>query len=322
MAGKSLKRKSPELVSLVVPVFNESEGLGRFFERAIPVLEKLDIAWEIICVNDGSVDDSLAELLLRHKQEKRIKVVSLSRNFGKEIALSAGLDFAKGDAVIPIDADLQDPPELIADMLESWRRGSKVVLAVRKKRAREGVFRRLLSKGFYRLFNAVSSVKMTPDAGDFRLLDRRVVDVVKSMPERTRMMKGLFAWPGFESEIIYFEREERSVGESRFGLRGLWRLAWDGLVSFSTLPLVLWIYLGGFVSLCAVGYAVFIAVRTLVFGVDVPGYASLMTAVLFLGGMQLLSLGIIGLYLHKIFKETKQRPLYVVADSYGVDDAL
>lgn len=320
MAKGTSKRQSSVLISLIVPVFNEREVLKPFFDRTIPVLEGLNHQWEIICINDGSVDGSLDALKTFHKQDKRIKIISLSRNFGKEVALSAGLDAAKGDAVIPIDADLQDPPELIPELINHWQQGKRVVLAVRKKRGKEGFVRKVLSRGFYRLFNAVSSVKMTPDAGDFRLLDRRVVDVVKSMHERTRMMKGLFAWPGFESHIVYFDREERICGKSQFNFASLWKLAWDGLVSFSTLPLVLWIYMGGFVSLCAVGYAGFIAVRTLIFGVDVPGYASLMTAVLFLGGMQLLSLGIIGLYLHKIFKETKQRPLYVIADSYGVDD--
>ncbi len=320
MSKKIVAKEKLQMLSLVVPVYNEVAVLSTFFERTIAVLNTLPYCWEIICVDDGSKDETLRALLEQHKKDERVKVVALSRNFGKEVALSAGLDLSKGDAVIPIDADLQDPPELIPEMIEHWKRGKKMVLAVRKRRATEGLVRRFLSKAFYRVFNAVSSVNMTPDAGDFRLIDRRIVNVVKSMPERTRMMKGLFAWPGFDTHHLYFERKERVAGESHFSLFKLWQLAWDGLVSFSTLPLVLWIYLGGFVSLFAVGYAAFIAVRTLVFGVDVPGYASLMTAVLFLGGMQLLSLGVMGLYLNKIFKETKHRPLYVIAESYGVNN--
>lgn len=311
------KKSDSAVISIVVPVYNEAGNLPAFFGRITPVLESLKLPWEIICVDDGSKDESLDLLRKVHKKDKRIKLIAFSRNFGKEIALTAGLDAAKGAAIIPIDADLQDPPELIPDMVSHWQKGEKVVLAVRKKRAREGLIRKALSKAFYHLFAKISSVELVPDAGDFRLLDRQVVDIVKSMHERTRFMKGLFAWSGYKPKILYFERENRTGGESHFSLFKLWRLAWDGIVSFSTFPLVLWIYLGSFISLSAFIYAVFITVRTWVLGVDVPGYASLMTVMLFLGGIQLMSLGVIGMYLNKVFKETKQRPLYVIMEKLG-----
>jgi glycosyltransferase involved in cell wall biosynthesis len=317
MAGKSKKSSSPD-ISLIVPIYNEEGNIKTFFDTVLPVLESLEQSWEVICIDDGSTDQSRKYLLAFRAKEKRIKLVSFARNFGKEIALTAGLDVSKGKAVIPIDVDLQDPPELIPEMIRYWKEGHKVVLAVRHDRGKEGWFRRLLSKSFYAFFNRVSSLHLVPNAGDYRLMDRQVVAVINQMRERTRLMKGVFVWPGFKPYCLYFDRHSRSAGKSHFSLRGLWRLAWDGIISFSTLPLVLWIYLGGFVSLASLLYAVVIVTKTLVFGVDVPGYASLMVVVLLLGGMQLLSLGFIGLYVHKIFKETKQRPLYVIEESHGL----
>ena len=250
-------------------------------------------------------------------RDSRVRVVALSRNFGKEIALAAGLDHARGDAVVPIDADLQHPPELVRDLVAKWREGNDVVIALRRDRATDSAPRRLASDLFHRLFARVSVVPVPRGAGDFRLMSRAVVDALRAMPERTRYMKGMYAWVGFRTATVDYDVEERAAGDSRFGLLKLWRLALDGIISFSALPLRLSSFLGALFALVALAYGAWLVVRTMVHGIDVPGYASLMAVVLFLGGVQLLSLGVIGEYLGRVYDEVKARPLYVVRSRLG-----
>jgi len=308
----------PEL-SVVTPVFNEAAGIDRFFERLTRVLERLGLSYEIVIVNDGSTDDTLARLLEHRARNPAIKVISLSRNFGKDIALSAGLDYAGGRAVIPIDADLQDPPELIEQMVARWREGHDVIYATRMRRPGDTWLKRTSARIFYRFFDTIADVPIPSDTGDFRLMDRRVVDVVVRLPERTRFMKGLFAWVGFKQTALYYEREERHAGGTKWNYWRLWNFAMDGITSFSSVPLKVWSYFGFLISLFAFLYAVVLAVRKLLHDVDVPGYTSLMVVVLFLGGIQLITLGILGEYMGRVYNEVKGRPLYVVRELYGFD---
>ena len=310
-------------LSLVIPVKDEEEAIDAFVARVVPILEALDDpaarSFEILFIDDGSSDSTLDRIRAAHAADPRIRALSLSRNFGKEAALSAGLDHARGLAVIPIDVDLQDPPHVIAPMLAKWRDGFDVVYGVRDNRESDSLPKRLTADLYYRAHNWLSSDKIPEHAGDFRLLDRRVVEVIKSMPERNRFMKGLFAWAGFKSAGVSYHREERAVGTTKFNYWKLWTLAVDGITSASTVPLRVWSYLGGAVALFALGYAIFIIVRTLTSGIEVPGYASMMVAVLFLGGLQLFSLGVLGEYVGRILTEVKHRPLYVVRDKIGSD---
>ena len=308
-------------LSLIIPVKDEEEAIGVFLARVVPVLEKLDDpagrSFEIIFVDDGSSDRTLDLIRDAHARDPRVRGLSLSRNFGKEAALSAGLDRTRGLAVIPMDVDLQDPPEAIAPMLAKWRDGFDVVYGVRDNRESDSLPKRLTADLYYRAHNWLSSDKIPEHAGDFRLLDRRVVDVIRNMPERNRFMKGLFAWAGFRSAAVSYHREERKVGRTKYNYWKLWTLAVDGITSASTVPLRVWSYLGGAVALGALGYAIFIIIRTFTSGIEVPGYASLMVAILFLGGLQLLSLGVLGEYVGRILTEVKHRPLYVVRETIG-----
>ena len=302
-------------LSLIIPMHNEGAGIEALFDRLVLVLEPLNETWEILCIDDGSNDDTLVRLRAAHRTNPRIKYLRFARNFGKEAALSAGLDYAAGQVVIPIDADLQDPPELIPQLVAKWREGYKVVLATRQRREGETWLKRSTAGLFYKVIGRLSRVPIPANTGDFRLLDRQVVEVIRRMPERTRFMKGIFAWPGFPTATVYFDRAPRHAGTTRWNYWKLWQFALDGIFSFTTLPLRVWTYLGLLVSLIAFAYAVILVVRTLVHGVEVPGYASLMVAMLFLGGVQLLSLGVIGEYVGRIYRETKARPLYVVEES-------
>jgi polyisoprenyl-phosphate glycosyltransferase len=304
-------------LSVVAPMYCEAANVRHFLEGVSPVLEALDPAYEIVCVNDGSSDDTLALLVEAASRDSHLKVVDLSRNFGKDIALTAGLDHARGEAVICMDADLQHPPELIRSFVEQWREGYDVVYAAMRSREGEGVIKRTLTRAFYWLFNHLSKVPAPAHAGDYRLLDRRVVEVLKRMPERTRFMKGLFSWVGFRQHGVPYDPAPRHGGTSAWGFLRLWNFAVDGLVAFSSMPLVVWSYVGFLVALLAMLYGSFLILRTLVLGADVPGYPSLMVTVLFLGGVQLLSLGIIGEYLSRIYREVKGRPMYVVNRTYG-----
>ena len=310
-------------LTVLVPVKDEEQAIAPFVARVAAVLDGLADpaakAWEILFIDDGSTDETLAAIIAANAANPRVHGLSLSRNFGKEAALSAGLDHARGDAVIPIDVDLQDPPEVIADMVRGWRAGSEVVYGVRRNRQSDSLPKRLTADLYYRAHNWLSSDKIPEHAGDFRLLDRKVVDVIRRMPERNRFMKGLFAWSGFKQTAVEYDRVERQVGTTKFRYWRLWTLALDGITSASTLPLRVWSYIGVVVALLSFFYAVFVMLRTLVSGVDVPGYASLMTAILFFGGLQLISLGVLGEYVGRILVETKQRPVYVIRETIGMD---
>ncbi|TVR12876.1 MAG: glycosyltransferase [Phormidium sp. GEM2.Bin31] len=306
-------------LSVVIPIYNEEANLAYLFERVLGSLQGLNIPYEIVCVNDGSRDRSLEKLIQYHRKNPAIKIVNFSRNFGKDIALSAGLNYAGGAAVIPLDADLQDPPELMGALLEKWRQGYDVVYATRRDRQGESWLKRVSASNFYRLLGRVSQVPIPQDTGDFRLMDRRVVEALKQLPERNRFMKGLFAWVGYRQVAIEYDRNPRHAGQSKWNYWQLWNFALDGITAFSSIPLKVWSYLGLGISLVALVYAVFLVIRTLISGIDVPGYASLMVAVLFMGGVQLISLGVIGEYLGRVYEEVKGRPLYLVRDLYGFE---
>ncbi|MFY9974295.1 MAG: glycosyltransferase family 2 protein [Chromatiaceae bacterium] len=309
----------PHSLSVVVPMYNEGELLGVFFARIRAILKEITEDFEILCVNDGSTDDTLDRLRDFAQADPRIKVLSLTRNFGKEAALTAGLDYASGDAVIPMDADLQDPPELIPTMVEKWREGFDMVIAVRQKRSSDAVMKRASARGFYWLASKLSDTPIPANAGDFRLLDRQVVLALRKLPERTRFMKGLFGWLGFKQAKVYYARPERAAGRTKWRFWGLWNLALDGIFSFSTLPLRMWTYLGALLALVSLSYGAYIVIRTVLFGVDIPGYASLATMILFFSGINMVGLGIIGEYLGRVFLETKARPLYLIRESIGLD---
>lgn len=309
------------LLSLVIPMYNEGCGLDVLFTRLCAVLSGVTDAWEVVCVNDGSTDDTLSRLQQWREREGRIKYISLSRNFGKESALTAGINHVCGLAVIPFDADLQDPPELIPEMVRLWRdEGYKVVLATRKSRQGENWLKRSTAWMFYRVLARMTHIPVPPNTGDFRLMDQQVVQVLRLLPERTRFMKGLFAWVGFRSTCVYFDRAPRAGGQPKQSWGRLWGLAKDGIFSFTTLPLKMTTYLGVFISIFAFGYAFWLLLRTVILGVDVPGYASLMASILCMGGLQLVCLGIIGEYIGRIYREAKQRPIYVVEQHAGVDE--
>ncbi|MGG6294277.1 glycosyltransferase family 2 protein [Leptolyngbya sp. AN02str] len=311
-----IERSEVEL-SIVVPFYNEELNIDWFFERIEAVLAPLNVAYEVVCVNDGSRDQTVSFLIAHHHRNPAIKVVDFSRNFGKEVAITAGMDYTVGNAVVVMDADLQDPPELIHELLAKWREGFDVVYAVRRSRQGETWLKRFTAYSFYRVIGRVSNTPIPRDTGDFRLLDRRVVEVLKQIPERTRFMKGLFAWVGFRQTAVEYDRAPRYQGRSTWNYWKLWNFALDGIFSFSLVPLKLWGYLGLMISLITLMYAGFLVVRTLLFGVDVPGYASLMVAVLSLGGVQLMTLGILGEYLGRVYEEVKGRPLYLVRNAYG-----
>ena len=312
---------SPPVFSIICPVKDEQEAIAPFVERVRTVLEGLQDKdarrFEILFIDDGSSDSTLAEIRRANQADERVRAISFSRNFGKEAALSAGLDRAGGAAVIPLDVDLQDPPEVLPDMIAKWREGYEIIYGVRDNRASDSLPKRLTADLYYRAHNWLSEDKIPEHAGDFRLLDRQVVEVIRAMPERTRFMKGLFAWAGFRQASVTYTREPRRLGTTKFNYWKLWTFALDGITSASTVPLRVWSYLGGIVALLAIAYSVFVIVWTLVSGVQVPGYASLMVAVLFLGGLQLLSLGILGEYVGRILVESKRRPLYVVREEVG-----
>ncbi|HUO05313.1 MAG TPA: glycosyltransferase family 2 protein [Candidatus Binataceae bacterium] len=304
----------------MAPMRDESANVDEFFSRMVPVLEGLGMAYEIICINDGSNDDTLEKLLAIRNKNPAVKVVSLSRNFGKDVALSAGLDYSSGAAVIPIDCDLQDPPELIVPMVAKWREGYDVVFATRRSRMGESWVKRTTASLFYRFMERMTDVPIPRDTGDFRLLDRRVVEVLVRLPERSRFMKGLFAWVGFKQTSVFYERDQRHAGLTKWSYWNLWNFAIDGITSFSSLPLKLGSYLGLIISAGAFLYALFIAILKIGKGIDLPGYPSLLVVVLFLGGVQLITLGVIGEYLGRVYNEVKGRPLYLVKDLYGFDE--
>jgi polyisoprenyl-phosphate glycosyltransferase len=307
-------------LSVIVPFFNEGGSVEVFHKALGPVLAGiLNYQVEIVCVDDGSTDDTLARLLALASLNPQYKIIELSRNFGKEAALTAGLDTAVGDAVVAIDADLQDPPSLIHQLIHVWENGADVVLARRADRSTDGFLKRKTAEWFYRLHNVVADIAIPRNVGDFRLMDRRVVDALKRLPERQRFMKGLFCWVGFKTVILDYERAPRAVGTSKFAGWKLWNFAIEGITSFSTTPLRIWTYVG-FASATLTGvYAAVVFIRTLLFGIELPGYASLMIVILFFGSLNLISLGLVGEYIGRIYLESKQRPTYIVRNRYGVE---
>jgi glycosyltransferase involved in cell wall biosynthesis len=288
--------------------------MDAFFKTLVPILKKAKLSFEIVCVNDGSKDDTLEKLIKFKKKHPQIKIVNFSRNFGKDAALTAGLDFAEGECVVPIDSDLQDPPELILDMIKKWKEGFDVVLAKRTDRSEDTLTKRATAGLFYKVYNMLSEPKLPENVGDFRLMDRKVVDAVKLLPERKRFMKGLFAFAGFKTAIVEYKRPERKAGASKWSYFKLFNYAIDGITSFSAFPLRISTYFGLLVTALAFARGVWILFRAIFCGIDVPGYASLIVAILFLGGVQLISLGIIGEYVGRIYVESKNRPLYIVKD--------
>lgn len=304
---------NPE-ITIVLPCYNESESIDVFFEAAIPVLQKIGMSFEFVCVNDGSKDNTLSKLIEKKKEIPQIKIIDFSKNFGKDAAMTAGLDFAGGSCVIPMDCDLQDPPELIESMVKLWKDGAEVVLAKREDRSDDTATKRITAQLFYKIFNKLSDVEIPDNVGDFRLMDRKVVDVIKSFPERKRFMKGMFALAGFKPKYVTYKRPERKKGTTKWNYWKLWNYALDGVTAFSTFPLKISTYFGLFVTLIAFAKGAWIMCKVLFFGIDVPGYASLMSAILFFGGVQLVSLGIVGEYVGRIYMETKHRPIYTVRE--------
>lgn len=307
---------SPPILSLIAPFYNEGHGVNIFFERVIPILQALEMKFEIICIDDGSEDDTLKYLVHNATLNSSITVIELSRNFGKESALTAGIEHARGQAIIPIDTDLQDPPELIGLMVEKWLNGADVVLARRINRSTDHFMKRVTAKFFYLFHNLASDTKIPNNVGDFRLMNRIVVDALKTLPETQRFMKGLFSWVGFRIAVVDYVRESRSFGRTKFSGWKLWNFALEGFTSFSTAPLRLWTYVGLIGTFFALALALFIVFRTLIYGVDLPGYASILVSVLFFGSLQLLSIGLLGEYVGRIYLESKRRPIYIIRKIY------
>lgn len=300
-------------LSVIIPVYNEESSIELFLECINQVVSKLScVNSEFLFIDDGSTDHTL-EILLRHQaQDSRIVIIELSRNFGKEAALSAGLQVANGQIIVPIDIDLQDPPELIPEMIDKWREGYEVVLARRIDRNSDSLSKRISASMFYRIHNLIAEPQIPENVGDYRLMDRSVVEALKELPESRRFMKGLFAWLGFRTAYVDYVRPLRSSGSSKFNGWKLWNFAIEGITSFSTAPLRIWSYFGFVVSFISFVFAIFIALRVILHGIDIPGYASLMVAISFLGGLQLIGIGVIGEYLGRVYLESKRRPIYLI----------
>lgn len=311
-------KQHQSLISIISPVFNEVEVLPAFYAELHKTLVGIiNFSYEIIFVDDGSTDGSLNTLKELQKKDPCIKILELSRNFGKETALTAGLDFSSGTVVIPIDCDLQDPPDLIPEMIKKWQSGFDVVYAKRLKREGESWVKKLTSLVFYRLISRITEVDIPQDTGDFRLMSRPAVDALKQIRESQRFMKGLFSWIGFKQTAVSFVRNSRVSGKSKWNYWKLWNFALEGITSFSHLPLQIAMYLGIFVASASIFYGLFLVILTLTSGNPVPGYPSLMVVVLFLGGIQLFSVGIIGEYVGRIYNESKRRPLYFIKNQIG-----
>lgn len=309
-------------LSLIVPLFNEELAIATFYRavRCEPLLQAHEV--EIVFINDGSTDrtqDIARDIALF---DSNVVLINFSRNFGKEPALFAGLEYASGEAVVPMDVDLQDPVEVVACLIEKWQQGADVVLAKRRDRSSDGYLKRHSASMFYRLLNRIAYTHIEENVGDFRLMDRKVVDVVKALPEQQLFMKGVLSWAGFTVVIVEYDRASRVVGQSKFNAWKLWNLALEGITSFSTLPLRLWSYVGGCISFLALAHAGFLVVDKVLFGNTVPVYPSLMTAILFLGGVQLIGIGILGEYVGRIYMEAKHRPRYVIVDIVNSRDGV
>ena len=306
-----------QLVSIIVPMYDESDALKAFFDTTVPILKTLNHSFEIVCVNDGSKDDTLDKLLSIQEHITEIVIVDFHKNFGKEAALTAGLEQAKGDIIIPMDADLQDPPNIIPEMIEKWKNGADEVLAIRASRETDTALKRKTSGAFYQLFNKFADHKIPYNAGDFRLMDHSIVEVALQLPEKNRFMKGILSWASNgKTAVVEYSREAREHGQSKWNYWKLWNFALDGITAFSSWPLRVWSYIGVAVSSIAVLFMIFVFIKALIYDSLMPGYASLMCVILFLGGIQLISLGIIGEYIARIYNESKNRPLYLIRKVY------
>ncbi len=309
-------------ISIVAPAYNEAASIDVFYERVSKVLETLGMGAELIFVNDGSTDDTLAKLLNHQRNDARIVIIDLSRNFGKEIALTAGLDAARGRAAIPIDTDLQDPPELIPELVAAWKKGYRIVNARRISRKGETVLKRVTASVFYRLIQRFNrQIQIPANVGDFRLIDRQALDAINSMRERHRFMKGIFSLVGFNQTFVDYKRDQRHAGKTSFNYWKLWNLSLEGITSFTTLPLRMFVYLGLCVAMMSFAYGSYILIKAAFFGDPVAGFPTLFVTVTFLGGVQLVGLGVIGEYLGRVFNETKQRPLYFIDTVYKSGEA-
>lgn len=304
------------VISIVCPAYNESDGIGIFLEHLVPVMDRLNQTYEIVFINDGSRDNTLEVLLQEQKRYNHIRILNLSRNFGKEAALTAGLEHARGEAVVAIDTDLQHPPQIIEQFVKKWQEGYDVVVGKRLSRTGEHPLKKIAAKLFYTLHNKISDIEIPADIGDFRLMSRKVVDALKQLPENQRFMKGIFAWVGFKTAVVEYYQEERVAGKSSFNGWKLWNFALDGITSFSTVPLRVWLYIGVVIAAISFLFGIWIAVKTIVFGVETPGYASTMVMILFLGGIQLMGIGIMGEYIGRLYKEAKRRPVYILEGEY------
>lgn len=311
-------------LSIIVPCYNESEVVEKFFSAMVGnngILNNLGLNCELVFINDGSKDNTLELLkaqkeIYSNKSNLDIKIVNLSRNFGKEAAMSAGFSVASGEAIVPMDADLQHPASLIPKFVELWRQGYDVVLAKRVNRQDESALKRFCSSIFYKLNNKISEIEIPQNVGNFRLFTKKVLNAINSLPENQRFMKGIFAWVGFRSITIEYEEQERIAGSSKFNGWKLWNFALQGITGFGTLPLRIWTYIGFIVSFLAFIYASFLILRTLIMGIDLPGYASLVVIILFLGGLQLIGIGILGEYVGRIYMESKRRPPFIIDEIY------
>ncbi|APC17741.1 glycosyltransferase [Pseudomonas frederiksbergensis] len=304
-------------ISLIVPVFNEEQAINLFYQAVRQELSIADCDIEIVFINDGSSDQTAAQAKALALADEHVLVINFSRNFGKEPALFAGLEYATGDAVIPMDVDLQDPINVIPLLIREWKNGADVVLAKRHDRTADGYMKRHSAALFYHLLNRIAYTRIEENVGDFRLMDRKVVNVIRTLPEHRLFMKGILSWAGFNTAVVEYERAQRVAGTTKFNVWKLWNLALEGITSFSTVPLQLWTYVGSAISLFAIVYAIYMVLDKIFFGNNVPGYPSLMTAVLFLGGVQLIGIGILGEYVGRIYIESKHRPRYVVKDIVG-----
>ena len=305
--------KEKLLISIVTPFFNEESGVNLYYKELIEVIQGLkEYVFEIILIDDGSTDETLIKLLKISKNDQRIRVIELSRNFGKEAALTAGIDLASGEATILMDADLEHSPKTIVKMLHEWNKGFDIVLAQREDRSNESVIKRFTTKIFYKLFNRLSDIKIPSDVGEFRLMNRTSINAVKSMPERQRFMRGMLSWVGFKHSIVSFKVETRDKGKTKFSRSKLWNFAIDGLVSFSDIPLRIWSYLGFAAMFISLFFIIVIIIRTILFGQTISGYPTIIVTIIFFGGIQLFSIGIIGEYLSRTYIESKRRPIYII----------
>ena len=311
-----MHKDSTTVISIVCPFFNEEAMVDFFMEEVSTVVNEIKKTYEIICINDGSTDNTMKKLLQAKKKYPNICIINLSRNFGKEAALTAGLDYAQGEVIIPIDADLQDPPELIKKFILQWEKGFDVVLAKRVDRSSDNFIKRTTAQLFYKIHDKIADTKIPDNVGDYRLITKKVLNAIQQVPENQRFMKGIFAWVGFKTTVVEYNREARKAGKTSFHGWSLWNFALEGITSFSTVPLRVWLYIGCIISLLSFLYGSFIVLRTLILGVDLPGYASLLTTILFLGGVQLIGIGVLGEYIGRIYMEAKRRPSYIVEGKY------